>query len=294
MWRALDGADAVFSLGPYPHAIVLALIARIRRRRLILGVRQDFPAYIRHRHPGNRALQVVAWALECCWRVLALGNPVVAVGPDLAARYRRAPAVLTATVSLVSARDVEAGQRSAGRSYDGDALVLLTVGRIDAEKNPLLLADVIALLRERDPRWRLVVCGEGDMAGLLEARVAELGLGDACELRGYVPLDGGLLDLYRQSHAFLHVSRTEGLPQVLIEAYASGLPTVATAVGGVRALGDCSLLVPPDDAPAAAAAISALIDDPQLRQGLIASGLRRVTGLTQESQAAAVARFIGA
>ena len=53
MWRSLDSSDAVFSLGPYPHAIALALIALIRRRRLVLGVRQDFPAYVRHRHPGS-------------------------------------------------------------------------------------------------------------------------------------------------------------------------------------------------------------------------------------------------
>jgi glycosyltransferase involved in cell wall biosynthesis len=151
---------------------------------------------------------------------------------------------------------------------------------------------VIALLRERDPRWRLVVFGEGDMAGPLEARLVQLGLTGAWELRGYVPLDGGLLDAYRHSHAFLHVSRTEGLPQVLIEAYASGLPSVATAVGGVRALGDCSVLVPPD-APAAARAVQRLIDDSALRDRLVAAGLDRATELTEERQAAAVARFIG-
>jgi glycosyltransferase involved in cell wall biosynthesis len=294
MWRALDDADVVFSLGPYPHAIALALIALLRRRRLVLGVRQDFPAYIRHRHPQNRLLHLAAWALECCWRLLALRNPVVAVGPDLAARYRRAPAVLTAAVSLISAQDVEAGRRAAVRSYDDDVLTLLTVGRLDAEKNPLLLAEVIALLRERDPRWRLVVCGEGDMAGLLRERLSELGLTDACDLRGYVPLDGGLLDAYRGSHAFLHVSRTEGLPQVLIEAYASGLPSVATAVGGVRALGDASLLVPPDDAVAAATAVQRLSDDSALRERLVAAGLQRATGLTEEGQAAAVAGFLAA
>jgi glycosyltransferase involved in cell wall biosynthesis len=294
MWRALDDADAVFSLGPYPHAIALALIALVRRRRLVLGVRQDFPAYIHHRHPTNRLLQLGAWALEGCWRLLALATPVIAVGSDLAARYRRAPRVLEATVSLVGAADVEAGKRAAARAYDAERLTLLTVGRIDAEKNPLLLAEVLRLLRRREPRWRLVVCGEGDMAAALQARVAELGLADVCELRGYVPLHGGLLDLYRASHAFLHVSRTEGLPQVLIEAYASGVPTVATAVGGVRALADCSLLVSPDDPAAAAAAVERLLDDAALRQRLIDAGLRRAADATLEREAAAVARFIAA
>src|SRR5437764_2584909 len=100
MWRALDDADAVLSLGPYPHAIALALLTLLRRRRLVLGVRQDFPAYVHHRHPRRRSLQLAATALEGCWRALALATPVVAVGPDIARRYRRSPRVLDTTVSL--------------------------------------------------------------------------------------------------------------------------------------------------------------------------------------------------
>jgi glycosyltransferase involved in cell wall biosynthesis len=293
MWRALDGTDTVFSLGPHPPALALALIALLRRRRLVLGVRQDFPAYTRHRHPGRVHLQLAALGLEGIWRALALARPVIVVGPDLAWRYRRASRVLEIAVSLITAADVQAGRRAAGRTYDGEALTVLTVGRLDAEKNPLLLADVLALLRKEDPRWRLVVCGEGDLAGALRARIEALGLTEHCELRGYVPLDGGLLDLYRESHAFLHVSRTEGLPQVLIEAYASGLPSVATAVGGVRSLGDCSLLVEPGDAAAAAAAVQRLIDDRSLCDRLIAASFRRAERATLEAQVAAVARFIG-
>jgi len=294
MWRSLDDADAAFSLGPYPHAIALALIALIRRRRLVLGVRQDFPSYVHHRHPRGRLLHYAAWALEATWRALALVTPVVAVGPDIAHRYRRSPRVLDATISLIGTADVDAGIAAAGRAYDGETLTLLTVGRVDAEKNPLLLADVLALLRERDPRWRLIVCGEGDLASALWTRIEQRGLAAHCELRGYVPLDGGLLELYRVSHAFLHVSLTEGLPQVLIEAYASGLPTVATAVGGVRFLGDSSLLVQAGDAAAAAVAVQSLIDDEALRERLIAAGLERARRATIEVMAHELAGFIGA
>ncbi len=53
-------------------------------------------------------------------------------------------------------------------------------------------------------------------------------------LLGYVPIDDGLLDRYRQADVFLHVSWTEGFPQVLLEAFASRTPAVATEVGGVR------------------------------------------------------------
>src|SRR5207244_12746366 len=134
------------------------------------------------------------------------------------------------------------------RCHEGP-LSLLSVGRIDTEKNPLLLPEILQRLRRSARDWRLVVCGEGPLRGPLEARFSELGLLDRVQLPGYVPIDGGLMDLYRSSHAFLHVSWTEGFPQVLIEAFASCLPVVATAVGGVRAAaGGAAVLVAPGDA----------------------------------------------
>jgi len=295
MWQAVGEADVVLSLGPQPPALMLALIALARGRGLVLGVRQDFPSYVRHRHPRRPALRLAAGALEACWRALARRAPVIAVGPDLWARYRHAPRLLEATISLVGEADVRAGAAApAARDYAGAELVLLTVGRLEAEKNPLLLADVLALLCAADPRWRLVVCGEGPMRQGLAARLEELGVARWARLCGYLPLHEGLLELYRTSHVFLHVSLTEGLPQTLIEAYACGLPTVATAVGGVRSLGRCSLLVAPGDAVAAAAAVRRLAEDERLRSQLIAAGLDHARAVTLESQAAAVAQFIAA
>jgi glycosyltransferase involved in cell wall biosynthesis len=291
-WRALDDADRVWLLGPYPHAVAFAVIALMRRKPLILGVRQDFPAYVRSRRPTRRWMHRAADLLELSWRLLARRAPVVVVGPELERHYRHAPAVLQIAVSLVTADDVAAGERAAGRPYDGD-LCVLSVGRIDSEKNPLLLADILARLRDEDPRWRLVVCGEGPLAEPLQARLRELGLEEHAEIHGYVPIHGGLLDLYRSSHAFLHVSLTEGVPQVLIEAFASGVPVVATAVGGVaEAAGDAALLIPPRDAPAAAQALAQIAGAPDLRTALVDRGLALARRHTLDSESARVAAFI--
>ncbi|MGZ6613205.1 MAG: glycosyltransferase [Solirubrobacteraceae bacterium] len=291
-WRALDDADRVWLLGPYPHAVAFAVIALMRRKPLILGVRQDFPAYVRSRRPTRRWMHRAADLLELSWRLLARRAPVVVVGPELERHYRHAPAVLEIAVSLITANDVAEGQRASGRSYEGD-LRVLSVGRIDSEKNPLLLADVLAQLRHDDPRWRLVVVGEGPLTDALQARLRELGLEGHAEILGYVPIDGGLLDVYRSSHAFLHVSLTEGVPQVLIEAFASGVPVVATAVGGVaEAAGDAALLIPPRDASAAAQALSQIAGGPELRTALIDRGLALARRHTLDSESARVAAFI--
>ena len=148
VWHALDDIDVVWVLGPYPHAIALVAVALCRRRSVVLGVRQDWPRYVRRRRPGRRWMHWSADVLEWIWRALARRLPVVAVGPELSAHYAHAPAVLELVVSLVPAAELE--RPAATRDYGGE-LSILSVGRLDEEKNPLLLADVLALLRRRRP-----------------------------------------------------------------------------------------------------------------------------------------------
>lgn len=291
-WRVLEDVDAVWLLGPHPLSVAFAALAALRRRRVALGVRQDLPSYVRTRHPDRRLIHLSALLLEGAYRLLARGLSVVAVGPELARHYRGARRLITISVSLVRESDLVRADAAEGRTYDGEVRVL-SVGRLDPEKNPLLLADVLARLRERDDRWRLTVCGEGTMTEALAGRLAALGVAGHADLLGYVPIDGGLMAVYRDSHAFLHASWTEGLPQVLFEAFAAGLPVVATDVGGVRdTVGGGALLVPPGDPEAAAAALRRIAEDPPLRRRLIEAGLSRASEHTMESQCRRVARFL--
>jgi len=287
LWRALDDVDTVWLLGPHPLGIVLALFGAARRRRVVLGVRQNLPAYVRARRPGRRALLLAAQLLEGAWRALARVFGVVVVGPDLAQRYRGARRLLDIPISLIDEADIAPVERV----YDGD-LVALSVGRLDAEKNPLLLADALAALRRRDPRWRMVICGDGVLRDALAARLEELGVAEHAELRGYLPFDA-LRAEYRAGHALLHVSWTEGFPQVLIEAFAAGLPVVATDVGGVAAVaGDAALLVPPGDAEAPATQLARLADDAQERSRLVERALARAREHTASATIARLAAFL--
>jgi glycosyltransferase involved in cell wall biosynthesis len=291
-WRVLDRVDVVWLVGSYLISFVFAAIAAARGKRVVLGVRQDLPAYARGRYPGRRSIHLIADALEGVYRLLARVFPIVVVGPGLARNFRRARSLLQLSVSLVSERDIVDREQAVGRNYDGE-LTILSVGRLDPEKNPLLLADVLAKLNGNGRSWRMVVCGDGPLEDALAARIAELGLADRADLRGYVALEDGLLSLYRESNVFLHVSWTEGLPQVLFEAFASGLPMVATAVGGVPdGVGDAGLLVPPGDADAAAAALRRVAGEPQVREQLIERGLAHAREHTIESESRRLAAFI--
>jgi glycosyltransferase involved in cell wall biosynthesis len=289
-WRALDDLDCVWILGPHPLAIAFALIARLRRRRVILGVRQESVAYMRSRHPDSRFRPALARVMEASFRALARRWPAIVVGPALASTYAPGRAVLEISVSLIREADIGAGPTP--RSYSAK-LTALSVGRLETEKNPLALADVIASLRRLDDRWRLVVCGEGAMRVDLERRLEELGVADAVEIRGYVAHDAGLRDAYRDAHALVHVSWTEGLPQVLYEAFAAELPVVATDVGGIRdATGDAALLVGPGDPDGIAEQLARVGRDAELRAQLVERGLKVVRAHTLDSETTKVANFI--
>ena len=99
----------------------------------------------------------------------------------------------------------------------------------------------------------------------------------------------------RVRHPHVHVARTEGLPQVLIEAQAFGLPAVGTDVGGVAGAlghGEAGLLVRPGDAAALAGAVRRLVGDEALRERIRAVGRARTRDLTLERQAAKAAAFL--
>ena len=90
-----------------------------------------------------------------------------------------------------------------------------------------------------------------------------------------------------------HIEASDKLHRILMEAFAAGLPVVATAVGGVPgAVGDAGLLVPPADAGAAAAALERVGADQDLRERLSRAGLERVRGRTLEAESGRVAEFL--
>ena len=140
----------------------------------------------------------------------------------------------------------------------GDAWVVGTVGRLDAYKNQALLVRAMAPLLSS--RVRLVIVGDGPSRSEVEAAVAALP-----EPR-WVVMTGRRMDVPRLMPAFdvfALSSQTEGLPLVVPEAMAAGLPVVATAVGGLPTVideGQTGLLVPVEDA-AYAAALRTLHDD---------------------------------
>ena len=148
-----------------------------------------------------------------------------------------------------------------------------TVGRLQTVKNQPLLARAFVRALQNQPAMRdtarLVIVGEGPLRAEVERVLAEAGMADLAWLPG---ARDDVADVLRSLNLFVLPSQAEGTSCTLQEAMASGLPVVATAVGGTPDLvqeGVTGHLVPPDDEQALAGAMVRAFDDPDTsaRQG---------------------------
>lgn len=155
------------------------------------------------------------------------------------------------------------------------------VGRLSREKGADVMIEAFAQVS--DSRWHLALIGDGAERVHLEARIAQLGLGDRVHLLGAVSEAGRLFPAF---DCFALSSRTEGTPIALLEAMAAGVPIVATAVGGVPdVVGPAEAVLVESENPAALArAIDETGADPSASaQRVRAATLRLDTGFGMES-----------
>jgi len=136
------------------------------------------------------------------------------------------------------------------------------LGCLRAEKGFEHLVQAVALVREHDPRVRLAIWGDGPCRDDLARSIAGAGLGEAARLLGPTLQPETAL---RAMDIFTLTSVSEACSNALLEAMATGVPIVATRVGGNTALVEdevSGLLVPPGDPSAVAKAIIRLVEDP--------------------------------
>ncbi|MEZ5379852.1 MAG: glycosyltransferase family 1 protein [Acidimicrobiales bacterium] len=173
------------------------------------------------------------------------------------------------------------GDASAGLEASGGHPYLLALGTIEPRKDHPTLLRAFAELRARHPDLRLVVAG-GDGWGTeaYEKALAESGVANEVIRLGYVS-ENTKADLLAGASVFVYPSIYEGFGLPPLEAAASGVPVVATAVGSIpEVMADGALLVPSGEASALADAIDRVLTDDNERLRLLAAGAARVEHYT--------------
>jgi glycosyltransferase involved in cell wall biosynthesis len=156
------------------------------------------------------------------------------------------------------------------------APVIGTVGRLNEIKCQGLLIEALGQIRRAGVDAHLMLVGDGPMEGALRARAEELGLGAWVHFAGYCAAPERLFHAF---DVFALTSRSEGMPLVVLEAAAAGLPVIATRVGGLPDVidhGRTGMLVEAGDLAALVEGLSDLIANPERARLMGEAGRRRV------------------
>jgi glycosyltransferase involved in cell wall biosynthesis len=145
---------------------------------------------------------------------------------------------------------------------------LLFVGRLDYMKGVDILLKSIASSHTGDNQISCCIVGDGPFKKTLQQLACELDIADKVTFAGACT---NVLPYLQKASCFVLPSRSEGMPNVLLEAMACGLPIIATSVGGIPDIitdGRNGLLIPPDDVPALSLALANVLTDHDLARRL--------------------------
>ena len=248
-----------------PHAVSAGLVAaRLAGRVPRVAVRRvDFPL----RGVFSRA------KYAACDRVIVVSQAIGSV----VERGGVSPGRLRLVYEGVPDRGPSEGGREAllALGVPPGVPVIGNVAALTGHKDQATLVEAMALLRPRLPEARLVIVGEGELRGALEAQVRERSLADRVVFAGFRRDLDRLLPAFS---VFCLSSHLEGLGTSLLDAMAFGLPVVATAAGGIPEAvenGVTGRVTPPGDPGALADALASVLGDEERRRAYGAAGRKR-------------------
>lgn len=253
------------SYGSFARKSLLAWVSRWARLPVVLHVHGGAFGDFYDRSPAA-VRRYIRTTLERVDAVIALGDSWAGVLRQIAPGAR-----------LVVVPNAVKPAAPVGQPAAGDRVHVLFLGDVEDHKGAFLLLEAWGRLVEQTSPGvaDLVVAGSGQVSRA-RSRVQELGLAEQVQVTGWIE-PTKVETLLTRSHVLVLPSRYEGQPMAVLEAMAHGLCVVATDVGGIPdLLGDCGVLVPPDDVEALTDALRLVILDAERRASFGARGFARV------------------
>jgi len=240
---------------------VITFLTRVNIATLLAAIGLDLPVIISERnHPDRQGLnRIWRWLRNRTYHRAA----TIVCQTDAAKRCYPPGLQAQAVVIANPLRPITVASPPSERCH------LVAVGRLTKQKGFDLLLLAMATLAPTFPAWTLTIWGEGEDRLALERLRDDLGLAGRVRLPGVTTGHGRWID---DAGLFVLSSRYEGLPNVLLEAMAAGLPVVAfdcpLGPGDIITHGENGLLVPPEDVDALATSLALLMADTDKRARL--------------------------
>ena len=253
------------------HAHVYAAAAASAAATLGLGVPLVVTEHTEASWQGRRARAVTRWYCRRARHIIAVSTPI---RRRLIGRDGVPPQKISVIPTALP--EAEGGGIPSGAPAENGRLAGV-VARLQPEKGVATFLEAASRIAPRAPGVRFVVVGDGPLRGELSELAAGLGLEGRVRFLGFRP---DAREIIRRLDVLVVPSFTEGAPLVVLEAMASGVPVVASAVGGIPDQirhGREGLLVPTGDPVALGEALLSLLDNPGLARRMGEAGRERAS-----------------
>lgn len=235
-----DGYDVVHAHAPQTGTLlVLATLAwhRFRRLRpsLVYTAQDSFQNY----KPRNQVMMVLA--LATFTRIVFCSRSAFESLPRILKR-----AVRGRSRVVQNGADLDRVDRAVATRPErpaGDGFTVVSVGRLEPVKDPLVMLDAFRRSLGEEPGSRMVFVGAGELSEAVEARATELGLRDRVVLTGLIPRDEVFIRC-ADADVFASTSLGEGLPVAVLEAMAAGCPVILSDIPPHRELAEGADFIP--------------------------------------------------
>jgi glycosyltransferase involved in cell wall biosynthesis len=256
-----DRPDVALAFLALPAGAVAAALQARRGIPFVVSLQGgDVPGFFPQEY--GRYHLATAWAIRAIWRRAA-----ALVAPSAGQRDLALRAGAQGVTVIPNGVDLSLFRPAPGGPPPGP-LTVLSVGRFAPQKNNAgLLRAAFQVARQSGRSFRLELVGDGPERETLRNLAASLRLGDRVVFVPWLPRET-LVTHYQGAHLFALASFEEGMPNVVLEAMACGLPILGTQIAGTEELvtdGENGLLVPPGDEAALATALATLLEQDGLR-----------------------------
>ena len=276
IYTCINSADLIMIRIPSPIAIISWIFSRIQNKPYFVYIAGDVVKAASHGDKYNKITErVIAKAASKYFRVLekivCYNTLSFAVGSDLYKEFNKVSKKCvmiipsTITTEIITRKRLDATKKEWSVLY---------VGRLVPVKGIMYLLQAISILERRNKKNKITLhlAGDGYARSKLEKMADTLKISHMVKFHGRIPFGENMWNMYKRADLFVLPSLSEGIPKVILEAMAFGLPVIATNVGGIPDVvkhKKTGLLVEPRSPEQLAQAIEEIIENKELRENII-------------------------
>lgn len=293
IWSGVAETDLYLLRLPEPLSVLAALRCVARRQPFVAMIVADVGGYV---HPSIPPAVARAFAnlLRRVVRSLVLRAAGTIYVTQTTLQQRIPPPPGRPTIGRSNVR-LDQFPVVESRRTTPHTRVMIAVGTQQSQvKGHDIAIEALRILRERDDRYRLVLVGGGRAQPELRKLAVDLRVSEFVEFRGHLSDPAEVRAALVAADIMVAPARSEGLSRALLEGLATGLPAVATAVGGTEEVLDSDCLVEPEDARGLADRICSIFETPGRYRQLSSLSIAAAQDMVRLTSPARLAGFFDA